>query len=1197
MLNFNSPRRSTRFYLLGFLCVLVCFTSANLLAQTTLSTGSINGTVIDPTGAVVGGAKVSILNTATGQNTVLTSNSAGAFSTGPLAPGTYKVQATAKGFSTVSQTIVVQVGNTATVNPKLEVGQESTVVEVQGSTVQVNTEQATVQGVLTSTQVENLPVNGRNFLDLAQLEPGVQIQDGQNFDPTKAGYSSISFGGRFGRTARINVDGVDVSDETVGTTTADIPASAIDEFQLSQSSLDLSQDLTSSGAVNVTTRSGTNTLHGEAFGFFRDHSLNAAAAGGQDLYLQRDQYGARLGGPVIKNKLFFFGDGERTKQASFAPVILSGTPFASDGAGFSQPFIEDNLIGKVDYNLGNGAKAFYRYSYFKNSLFATFGLGFSVYDNKDITRQHVVGFDFGSGSFTHSIRFSYLKFQNQIVDQTLNNNSLPYCCTGLEISAGSFFVGPNLLAPQSTPQSNHEIKYDGSKIYHAHTFRYGVAYNHIQGGGFADFYGTAPRVSFSTSASNCGASGSESCLSFANAGPFPGAAANPLNWDMNRLRVGNGQGFSTLQSALGFPAGGLGPDNRIGLYVGDSWKIKPNLTLSLGLRYDRDTGRTDSDLPADPNINAAFPGYGNRVNQPNTNFAPQLGFAWDPNKNGKTVLRGGVGLFYENVIWNNVLFDRPARLQTGAFNAVSNACLGGAPQPVPVSSGTVTPPSGVCGNGVYIGNAIPQITAFWQNVLAGNTFDPHTPNPNYAGTAISEGLGQPAFLFAPNYKTPVSVQINIGIQHEIRHGMVFSADYLRNVETRTLLAVDVNKVGDISTFNMGGATAARDATNAAFGCGPGVSGVDCAILAGATIDNYVGNGLGVPNDVGGVGCGQDPSLGGLGRPCAFGGTNSMQNTAFFLKPIGRSVYNALQMKLVENVDKPFRGMKALNFQAAYSLSNFSNTGGAQLTGTTADSDQDFVLQAADYNKPGRYYGPALLDRTHQISFGGYADIPGGFRLGLIAHFYSPLSSAIVAPNFGDVGEIYRTDFTGDGTVGDPVPGTHFGQFERGTDASSLVGLINRYNTTVSNQTTPAGNVLVQNGVMTASQLLSLGGVSPHVCLPPPAVDPDPSCSAPDSPGNQVNFSWLRALDLKLAWRYTVHDRFTIEPSVGFYNLPNFSNFNLPPNTMNGLLLGNGSGSINGTTRLDNESFRVGNGTGVYGLGAQRQIEFGLRFVF
>lgn len=663
---------------------------------------------------------------------------------------------------------------------------------------------------------------------------------------------------------------------------------------------------------------------------------------------------------------------------------------------------------------------------------------------------------------------------------------------------------------------------------------------------------------------------------------------NPLNYPVNRLRVGNGQGFSTLEPALGFPAGGLGPDNRIGLYVGDSWKIKPNLTLTVGLRYDRDTGRSDSDLPpvtctgytGGPcvDLNAAFPGYGNKVNQPNLNFAPQIGFAWDPNKNGRTVIRGGVGLFYENAIWNNVLFDRPARLQTGAFNAVTSACLSGSPEPVPVSGGSITPAAGICGNNVHVGDVIPQIMTFWQQVLAGNTFDPHTPNPNFAGTLLAQGLGQPAFLYAPNYKSPVSVQMNIGIQREIRHGMVFSADYLRNIETRSLLAIDVNKVGDISTFNLGGAQAAIADTNAAFEC----ADVDCAIGAGATIDDYVANGLGTPNDVAGAGCAQDPSLGGLSRPCAFGGVNSSQNSAFFLKPIGRSVYNALQMKLVENVNSPFRGVKALNFQVAYSLSNFSNTGGAQLTGTPADSDQDFVLSAADNNNPGRYYGPALLDRTHQISFGGYADIPGGFRLGLISHFYSPLSSAIVSPNFGDVGEIFRTDFTGDGTTGDPLPGTHLGQFDRGTNAGSLNPVISKYNTSQANQPTPAGNVLIQNGLMTADQLLALGGVSP-------TIDP--------APAGQVNFTWLRAMDLKLAWRHTFHDRVTIEPSVGFYNLPNFSNFNLPPNTMNGILFGAGNGSINGTTKPDNESFRVGNGTGVYGLGAQRQIEFGLRIVF
>ena len=115
--------------------------------------------------------------------------------------------------------LTVQVNTTASANAKLTLGQSAEVVEVQGSEVSVNTEQATVQGVLTSQQIENLPINGRNFLDLAQLEPGVQIQDGGTFDPTKNGFSSVSFGGRFGRTARIEVDGIDISDETVGTTT------------------------------------------------------------------------------------------------------------------------------------------------------------------------------------------------------------------------------------------------------------------------------------------------------------------------------------------------------------------------------------------------------------------------------------------------------------------------------------------------------------------------------------------------------------------------------------------------------------------------------------------------------------------------------------------------------------------------------------------------------------------------------------------------------------------------------------------------------------------------------------------------------------------------------------------------------------------------------------------------------------------
>jgi len=1174
------------------LAITLLLSSAFLLAQTTVGTGSILGTVTDPTSAVVIGAKVVITNEGTGQAQALTTNASGAYTSGPLDPGSYKVKVSAQGFSSVSQTLTVQVGNTATANVTLQVGQESQVIEVQGSQLVVNTSQSEVQGVLNSNQIANLPVNGRNFLDLAQLEPGVQIQDGQNFDPTKAGYSSISFGGRFGRTARVNVDGVDISDETVGTTTADIPASAIDEFQLGQSSLDLSNDLTSSGAVNVTTKSGTNSLHGEAFGFIRDHSFAATSPGGHNYPFQREQFGGSVGGAIIKNKVFFFADGERTKQDAFASVLLNGTPFASLGGGFSQPFRESNLLGKLDYNFGNGAKVFYRYSYFANSLFATFGLGYSVYDNKDYTRNHVVGLDFNTGSFSHSIRYSFLKFQNQIVDATLTNKALPYCCTGLEISSTSgFYVGPNLLAPQSTPQQNNQVKYDGSKVMRSHTIRYGVSYNHIQGGGFADFYGTAPRVRFSTSATNCGASGTEACSDFAAAGPFAGGAANPLNWPVTRLYIGNGLGFSTLQPALGFPAGGLGPDNRIGLYVGDAWKIKPNLTLNYGLRYDRDTGRTDSDLPAIPEINAQFPGFGKPVNQANLNFAPQLGIAWDPMKNGKTVIRAGVGLYYENVIYNNVLFDRPLRERTGAFNAVNFACNSGVAGPIPVNGGTISPPAGICGNNVYIGNVVPQILTFWNQVKAGNPLNLQAPNPNFIGTLMAGGFaGTSPSLFAPNYKTPRALQMNVGIQREIHQGIVFSADYLRNVETRTLIGVDVNRQGDVSTFNLAGANAAINSTNASFGCPAGPAGVGCAITAGATMATYAGNGLGTASDASGSGC---TSAGGIGHPCAFGGVNQNQAQMFFLEPEGRSEYNALQMTLKQNVNNPMRGVKAANFQVSYSLSRFANSGGVQATGQPADNDQDFVLQAADNNNPGRYFGPSLLDRTHQISFGGYVDVPFGFRIGLISHFYSPLASSIDAPNSGAAGEIFRSDFTGDGTVQDPIPGTKFGSFERGINASTLTQTINNFNQNVANNPTPAGKVLIANNLMTLAQLQSLGGVVQPVCPPPPTT----AAGCTNSAGSQVDFGWLRATDLKLAWRHTFAERFTIEPSVGFYNIFNFANFNLPPTTMNGILFGPGSGSINGTTRKDQESFRVGNGTGVYSLGSQRQLEFGLRFTF
>jgi len=1168
-----------------------------LWGQSTTFTSSIGGTVTDPNGAGVANAAITITNKATGEVQKLTSSSPGTYASGALKPGTYEIRVEAHGFTTVVRTVTTEVGVVTNGNIALTVGQVRQVIEVVGSSLDINTEQATVQGVLTAQQIENLPLNGRNFLDLAQLEPGVQIQDGGNFDPTKNGFSSISFGGRFGRTARIEVDGIDISDESVGTTTQNLPASAIQEFQVSQSSMDISTELTSSGAVNVVTKSGTNKWHGQGFYLLRDHNLDARDAV-TDLYFQRNNFGGSLGGPILKNRLFFFADAERLRQIANNPVGSAG-PFVSITGNFKAPFLDTNSVAKLDWYINDNYKLFYRFSYEQNSGIRGFiPNSFQPFENVNHTRVHVVGLDFNTGTLAHQVRFGFTKFHNAVADATksgifnpdpalsITMGPDPTCLGG---GVDSFCAGSNLEAPQETFQENTQFKYDGSKVLGKHILRYGFGMNHIRGGGFAKFFSLAPTV---------------------NSDPTLGLGPNPLDYPVLNVIMGNGQGFSSEKPAFGFPGGGLGPDDRLQLYVGDSWKFSPNLTLTYGLRYVRDTGRTDSDLgslscstlsldglvaggaltaaqaatvtaqcnSAGNILNMWGAGLGAPVRDPALNFAPNFGFAWRPLNNANTVVRGGIGTYYDNSVFNNNLFDRPGRLTQGFFLGTASPCLNGAPNtPFILPNGVQVPDAtlaAICGQ--PIGTVSSQLAALQAQYQAATLSAGAAANANYIGSKLfASNRVNGIALFAPNYQTPRSLQMNIGVQRQLGKGVVWTADYVRNVGTHTLLAIDTNHVGDIRFFNKANALAAIQKTLAACG----VATIDAAIAlcpgihgpgtgSGATIADFGANGLASGTSL----CGSGPC-----PAAAFPGQNPLLGVNQMLFPAGRSVLNAFDTSLRANLVNPFKGVKAMSWQVSYSISRSVNTA----------QDSDFINNATNNNSPVADLGPNGLDRTHQFSFGGSFDFPHYIRFGVISHIYSPLPLNMRLPTSAD--GIFTSDATGSGTgdgsgaygnLGGLVPGTNLGAYGRGIKPGDLAAFITRYNNTVAGTPTPAGQTLINAGLMTLAQLQALGGVFPML----------------DVPTSAQGLGWLKTVDFRLSYPRTFRERLTIEPSISIFNALNMSNFDAPGLTLNGNL-NSGPGSINDSTKVDHLSTRVLPGSGVYSLGAPRVLELGLKMTF
>jgi hypothetical protein len=1182
---------------LGLVAVLFLGVGMSFGQATSVNGGAIQGTITDPTGAVVPNASITITDVDTGSVKVVLADSSGFYRVGPLNPGNYDVTVVLAGFEKLSVKTVVRTGTVTNGNYKLTLGASTEMVEVNAGALQINTDQAGVSGVVTREQIDSLPINGRNFLDVAQVQPGVILQSGETFDPTKAGYSAISVGGVSGRTTRILLDGQDITDETVGTTIMNVTTGAIDEFQLNRSTQDVSGEVTSTGQVLVSTRSGTNAYHGQLFYNFQDYRAGfAATTGGFNAPFQRNQFGGAVGGPILKDKLFFFADVERIKQDEEGSATTSPT-FASIQQQYPfipSPFRDTYSTVRLDYNGPKGAHYFVRAAYDVNADASNFALLYSLYENRDNVPAIVGGVDFTTGNFTHSFRGGYEKFHNLIGDGTAAAGSSiynPIPSVTLIDSGDGFYAGPNYLAPQGTYQSDKQFRYDGTWLHGAHTVKFGYNLNRILGGGFAAFYGPSLYTVF----------GAGSLLPSCNgAASGPACPGDPVNGYSSELYVlGNGNGLFTEKPGFGLPGGGV-EDWREGAYVADSWKVAPYFTVIAGLRWSVDTDRANQDLPTplcstvDPSLqftgcdgnqplfNQYGPGLGARTHQPYANFGPQAGFVFSPGDH-KMSIRGGIGIFYESDIFNNTSNARGSVVTAnGKYFNYTTVCGGTNTVVIPgqgaVSSVNGVPLSTICAESIE--QAAPQINALKAQYQAASQTG--GPNPGYIGTG---GALRAAGIYGAPYLTPYSIQFNGGVQRELSKGVILSVDYVHNSTIKVPLLIDENHVGAARYLNKAAAQAAIAATTSSFGCAGGftATAIDCAIAAGAQITDFAGNGLDSNNQYTG---GYPISATGQ-SPGAFAGVNPNVGLGEFILPVGRSGYDALQIVVQQQKAHPMPGIMNSNFQFSYSLSRIVNPVAGNNT-----ADQFFNSLPFDFDDPNEFMGRSNLDHTNQLSFGGSIQVKYGLNVGLIGHFYSAGATSLTLDNTsGASGEIFRTDVTGDGTTGDLVPGTLPGDYMHRIKGAGLNKLINNYNSTMAGTPTPAGQALISAGLMSAAELNALNGVQQAIA------------TAPTTP---LNNSAFRGFDMNFSYPIRlsrIHEGMSLEPGVGMYNIFNMSNFGRLAGTLANVNTAGGPvgltpSFLNGPDDITvQNSVRVQRGSGTYDQGAPRSTEFSLKFNF
>lgn len=772
------------------------------MAPAQVPTGTISGTVYDESGAVIPGAAIKVRNKATNAERQLTSATDGTFSAPALAVGNYEVEVTASGFSTLKQEVTVATGSVVTLEARMKVGQTTEVVTVDSGTAQINTEKHSIDGVITRQKIQELPLNGRSFLQLAFLEPGVTASPG-----TTAQYNSLFsvsiLGGDSNKTA-ITVDGGNVRNSIEGNTGMNFSQEVVQEFQLSSTNFDLSTGITSVGAVNIVTRTGGNEFHGSGYYFFRDHNMAAYPALARDPlnpdpFFARRNPGVWVGGPIKKDRLFFFTNYEYTNQASVV-TFQPNLPSASSLSGnFNSPYTGHLFSTRIDWKVTDRHNAFLRYSHDQNKGFGPNGgavLPSNWLQNKNFSDQGVIGItSVLKPTLVNDFRFNFTYWQNR---NLFPDSSVCADCVGLNfpqlnINGTNVTIGNTSNATQGRDLRRYTFLDNVSWQKGSHRIRFGTEIEHAPGTGFWGFCDPACTVGLSPEFIR-----SVVPPAFV-AALFPTLPATiKTNQDFLSLPfAGAVVGVGDPAQPPPFNIDKAKQNNRLRFFGQDTWKLRPNFTLNYGLAWNFESTLVNRDLDKPQYLSPLLGGNLNPTANNYKNFSPALGFAWSLDESSKTVLRAGAGIYWDTELLWRRLQERAAigpigngRLQvphtafTNIFPGIINV---GTQQLVPV--GASLPAAGqltnmTVGQFMQIFNA--QIAGIQQALAPKNLNDLSVRN-----IEINKTAGD---LYPSEYPVQRSYQMNAGIQRDLGHDMILNVDFVRRVFGNTLLgSLDYNR--------------------------------------------------------------------------------------------------------------------------------------------------------------------------------------------------------------------------------------------------------------------------------------------------------------------------------------------------------------------------------------------------------------------